>query len=396
MGVGTTSVFIHRRRPEDLIVPLGILGSITQAAAAQPMRVGQGNLTAYRPMQGPNSYGVFGATAVQEVHEADDALGPGIRLNTDFDNGGATQDRLLGGSTIGNENDLIQIVIEPVANGHDWVLVVGDDLAVFPAYSMGTQIFVDGTTHRTDPLAFPDGHLTLFVEWATPGHGGATIDLLDATTNTVHDTLVFHTFQGIVIGLSGQDFWGMVDSFENGVLDIARGLYERGYDARYHNHNDVNAVWSAGSGPVYDEIVRSIQQQGVTHVGLFGHSHGGGGVFNLAYQLNVNRASIGTFTLDATGYIDAIEQFRRFPEKRYPVGSVSHINYFQRRLWPPARGYYTWLDANNVPLANPIGENVYDLGWRDEFGDPLNHNTIDNSIDVQIAVRNFFLAHMTR
>lgn len=77
------------------------------------------NLTAHRPQfvqdhQNPVNtpiYDPFPRTAVLEQDEMHANLGPGIRINHDFDNGGGTPDALLPGVAIPLENDLIEMTI---------------------------------------------------------------------------------------------------------------------------------------------------------------------------------------------------------------------------------------------------------------------------------------------
>jgi hypothetical protein len=133
------------------------------------------------------------------------------------------------------------------------------------------------------------------------------------------------------------------------------------------------------------------------HVGLFGHSHGGGAVFELARRLDDNRAEIGTFQLDVTGYVDAIQQGFQEARTYLPKDSQYHVNYYQTESWY-AKGGKTRHYWNATPLPNPIGFDVNeDLGWTNpRDGKPLNHGTIDNFPDVQNALIDAFEQHMTR
>jgi hypothetical protein len=345
----------------------------TSAQDTVQFNVGGPNLTAYRPMQGPNNYAPFSRTAVAEADEESETLGPGIRLNTDHDNGDQqVQDRQLIGSTIPNENDLIEINVVGSPGMNNLVLEVPEELALYLYHSKGTIIEVDEQTRRTAPFNYDvyGGGTKLFVEWASVDHGTADLKFIDADTETVLDTLTFHTFEGIVVGLSGQDWAGAVNIFENGMLDVSKELYKRGFDVRYYNQDQVQ-VYPVGSGPVYDEIVHSINEQGVEHVGLFGHSHGGGAVFGLARRL-ANQGDVGSYQLDVTAYVDAILKGSGGSERRLPVATEHHVNFYQTRRNPPVNGHKTDRESDYSPVESPIGYDVNEqLGWTDPEGNPL-------------------------
>jgi hypothetical protein len=49
------------------------------------------------------------------------------------------------------------------------------------------------------------GTAKVFVEWAVPTHGEATLELVDANNNNEEiDLLKFHSFKGLVIDFSGE------------------------------------------------------------------------------------------------------------------------------------------------------------------------------------------------
>jgi len=308
---------------------------------------GGGNLTAYRPIQsivgGAPSYAPFSATpvAVAEGDEADFELGPGIRLNTDFDNGSSTADRWMAGTTVPNENDLIRIDITGVLGAHDLVLVVDENLQLFPAHSMGTPIFVDATSNQTDPLTFANNNRTFYVGWAAAGHDApAFIQLIDPTDpGNILDTLVFHTFTSIVIGYSGETAFGG-DWLAHPTRNIADDFYNRGYDVHYYDVHTQNITWnhSTTPGQSASEVRNAIANRGVSHVGLFGWSHGGGAVYEMTRFLSQAQSSLPSFTVDATAYIDAVSWSREHPfpqsiqfeaERRSPLLTLAHANWYQ-------------------------------------------------------------------
>ncbi|MDE0930439.1 MAG: hypothetical protein OSA77_07120, partial [Halioglobus sp.] len=137
------------------------------------------------------------------------------------------------------------------------------------------------------------------------------------------------------------------------------------------------AVASDGSGVVYDEIVDAVQNRGVTSLGLYGFSHGGGSVYDLAERLYTNKASIGDFEIDFTGYIDSIENDSDVDldaEIRRPIDTKYHVNYYQHWGFIPPWGY---------PVAGAdVDVNVTSTSW----GSFLWHITITNSADVQAGI----------
>jgi hypothetical protein len=130
---------------------------------------------------------------------------------------------------------------------------------------------VNASTRRTDPLTFTNGSLTLFVEWNPNEHGTADLKLINTSANTVIDTLTFHSFNGIVIGFSGETAGGWVglnqlsNYLDHPTYDIAIDFYNRGYDSHYYD------VWkhsgtSNFSGPAYYEAVNAVQNRMVANL----------------------------------------------------------------------------------------------------------------------------------
>ena len=138
-----------------------------------------------------------------------------------------------------------------------------------------------------------------------------------------------------------------------------------------------NKVEADGSGEVYDEIVSAVQNRGVTSIGFYGFSHGGGSIYDLSERLDTNKASIGAFDIAFTGYIDSIENDSDVdlaPEVRLPIGSGYHVNYYQSfGIVPP------W--GSSVPGAD-VNVNVTATFW----GFLLVHISITNSGVVQSGI----------
>jgi hypothetical protein len=339
-----------------------------------------GNLTAYRSMHGPNgSYGLFTKTAVAEANESSPTLGPGIRLNWDHDNGSSEQDRIrINSIPIPGENDLIEIRVDVPAGANNLVLEVAWNMTLFTSAQGGTPVTLTEheafVSRRTVPLAVTGGSQTFFVQWHGD-HGIGDIKLVNANTENVVDTLKFHSFQSIVIGFSGEtagSFLGNMPYLEQPTYDIAVDFYNRGYDAYYYDvfwHSPTGAQPPGLAGRAVDDVLAAIRYRGVTHVGSFGWSHGGGATYLLMQTLNklkdLNLLK-EAFTVDATAYIDAVRYdafsgtFNPFPEPRKPVLTSAHANWYQTNITPFQGTSVTGsdIDVDFTPQLDP--ENILD------------------------------------
>jgi hypothetical protein len=161
-------------------------------------------------------------------------------------------------------------------------------------------------------------------------------------------------------------------------------LHEEAYDSHMYVENDVAAD---GSGAVYDEIVSAVQDRGVTSIAFYSFSHGGGSIYDLSERLDANKATIGTFDILFTAYIDGIENDSDFdldPEVRLPVSTAYHVNYYQSfGIIPP------W--GSSVPGAD-VDVNVTGTLW----GFLLVHISITNSSIVQAGIHDPLVARVPR
>jgi hypothetical protein len=180
-----------------------------------------------------------------------------------------------------------------------------------------------------------------------------------------------------VIGLDGE-FQTPTDPpgpVNEGIPEMAIELHSTGYDVHMY---DEDAVAANGSGAVYNEIVDAIQKRGVTSVAMYGFSHGGGSIYDLANLLDANRASIGAFTIVYTAYIDGLENDSSADlnsEVRLPPTTAFHVNYYQRNL------FSLGIWGNSVPGAD-IDVNVTQQPW----GGGILHFTITLSPQVQAGL----------
>lgn len=338
-----------------------------------------GDLTAYRPQHALLSYAPFQRHAVSESDEQSFSLGPGIRINAPGDT-----------DPMG-EDDLIELDIAVWPPGADVVLRRTDPaLRVWLTANKapGSQlVFTDDRTPRL--LAGQNDSLTVWVEWAAPRHGTADLVLETRCGRTPLDVVRFHTFRSIVIALGGRNqVPADPPSPGHGTFVVAVDLYNRGYDVWMY---DEDAVDSLGRGAAYNEVVTGIVNRQVYQVAAFGHSHGGGSVFDLIQRLDDQRAAIqaagGTFSVPFTAYVDAItnQEFNPFPEGDLPPSSVYHLNLYQ---------------PYGLLHGVPIGGSMPPPSGLDVTGPPLflnvDHYTIDDAPSVRSRVKTDLESHVDR
>jgi hypothetical protein len=330
-------------------------------------------LTAHRPQHGAG-YFPFARTSVPELQEDDPVLGPGIRRNGpgEIDPAG--------------EDDLVEVVVGRVLRGTALVLErSGPELAVWTTRTRqpGTQVPFTGM--RSQPLSFGgDPSLHVWVEWTGTAHGTRRLSLEADGSGILLDRLTFHSFRSIVVALGGE---GQSPSLpldpNHGTFVVGTELYELGYDVHMY---DEDGVTSTGSGPVYDEVVNSVQSRGVADVAVFGYSHGGGSTHDLAERLDAFRAGIGTFAIPFTSYVDGVENDSDIdtdPELRYPPSSAFHANHYQRGTFADF-----FLDGGPVPGSSPppSGLDVETTTW----GAGATHFIVDDFMQV----RDFILLNL--
>ena len=208
---------------------------------------------------------------------------------------------------------------------------------------------------------------------------------MNNSTSQVIDTLTFHTFKAIVIGLSGEQISdsGSSDALDNGMFTFSERLYDIGYDIHYFNEDEVGVF---GQGAAYDEAVAAVQDRFVNDIGIFGHSHGGGSTYLLANRLDDKRPEIGNFAVAMTTYVDAIVQGSVNPETRLPPSTQYHVNYYQRRVIVSLG-----LAGDIVPGAD-VNLNVNETGW----GVDDTHGTIDDNPILHNLLVAEFENHMIR
>jgi hypothetical protein len=334
------------------------------------------DLTAYRPAS--EAYGApLQRGAVPDLLE--ESPGAGIRINGDDDNGNAQPDRDDVG--VPGENDLIEITVtlDPPtpAPGFEYVLERSNaNLRVWNEATKATEVITAGDTAVLTPVAVTS---TLWVENPAGGAADLTLQARPAGGGPVvaSDLVHFYPFQGVVIALGGRDQVPADppnDPGNQGTFDLAITLYHSGYDVHMYDEDDVEAD---GSGAAFNEVVSAVQNRGVSSVTIFGYSHGAGSTQDLSVRLDDNRGSIGTFSIDYTAYMDAIEndgEFTFTAEAIPPASTQFHDNYYER-ICPFV--VLVRLCGQSIP-GSDLDLNVNTTPW----GVDLGHFEIDDAPEV--------------
>lgn len=381
---GTATVGgLHAERPEDLTDA----SCVFVQELSERCDIPTVELTAYRPQS--EFYGApFLRRAIPD--ELEFTPGVGIRVNGDDDNGNGSADA-NDGSVIG-ENDLIEITLATsmpmIPDGLEYVLIrIDGDARVWDSATKGVAIV---GAAESAPLSFAGGPITAWVE--KPDVGSSRLTLAARRTRdgsiVASDELSFFAFGSIVIALGGEDQVPADPPLapgNHGTFAIAIDLYELGYDVHMY---DEDVVTSNGSGAAYNEVVRAVRDRAVESIAIYGYSHGAGSTNDLAIRLDDNRATIGNFSIDFTGYVDAINNTSDidiFTETALPQSTAYHANYYEH----PGCGLFSLCGG---PIAGADFDlNVTSTPW----GAGLTHFTIDDAPDVKLGLMNQLIMQVT-
>lgn len=330
------------------------------------------HLTAYRPQHGAG-YSPFARTAVSEADKMDPVRGPGIRMNAanDVDPAG--------------EDDLTEVVAVFDPPGARLALRRGNSaLRVWTTRNRqpGTEIVFVGDKTGVLPISSEQTELTLWVEWASPPHGQAELHIESPAVNVPKDTLLFHSFQSIVIALGGESQVPTDPPDSNhGTFIAAQALYRRGFDVHMY---DEDGVAADGTGIVFNEAATAIRDRSVSTVAIFGYSHGGGSTYDLADLLDLSRPTLGVFEIAFTSYVDSVSNnsdVDTAQELRRPPSSDFHLNHYQHGSFFQDLG----LDGGPVSNSNPppTGLDVETTAW----GAGCTHFQVDDFLEVLTLLR---------
>lgn len=332
-----------------------------------------GNLIAHRPQRGAG-YFPMTRTPVADIDEMNDATGPGIRINAPGD------------ADAQGEDDLIEVIVN--ASPATIPVALRRESSALRAWTSrtkqpGTEIIF--TNDKTGAIPLVSGAATVWIEWAMPAHGLATLSLEPLDANYTFDEIRFHSFRSIIMSLGGESQVPSVPvDVNHGTFVVGIALYNRGYDVFLHDEDDVAAD---GSGPAYTEVVNAIMNRRVDRVAIFGYSHGGGSTYDLSERLDVNRAGIGIFEILVTSYVDAVENDSDIDvdqELRRPPSTGWHANHYQVGTLADFL-----LDGGPVPNSNPAptGLNVETTPW----GAGATHFQVDDFVQVRSYIETNFV-----
>src|SRR5262249_40768253 len=314
---------------------------------------------------------------VPEVSESDPKLGPGIRVNGDDDNANGRADYLDATTSAGGDNDLVRV--DALGTGSTFNLAWTGPLAVWSAPTKSAAISNGGSVAAGQ---------SLWVEYTSTTHtvgtsATMTLSVTDVTagaTTTATDSIVFHSFQSVVIAIGGntQDPSKFGDP-NLGAFTMAGTLYDKGYDVHMYAENQIQ---STGRGAAYDEVVSAVLNRNADNVAIFGYGWGGGATYDLSKALSANSAlKPAGYKLRFTAYVDGIRHGSITSETRLPVGTAYHDNFYERRDF--------LIKGNSVSGAH--NTNVTSTSW----GKSLTHTTIDDSPTLQGLLLGDLIARVT-
>lgn len=376
-GVGTEGSYgtslvggMRAERPDDLSDPQCVFVQDLSERCDLPIM----ELTAYRPQS--EAYGVpLQRRAIPEEQEL--SPGAGIRINGDDDNGNGMPD--IDDIGVTGENDLIEITLTASLptppDGTEYVLTRSDaDLRVWAASTKGSEIL--GASDSA-VLSLAGGPLTVWAERLDSGTTNLALvarRLADQAVVAADEVDLF-AFTSVVIALGGEDQVPADPPLEpanHGMFQVAIDLYELGYDVHMY---DEDVVAASGAGAAFNEVESAVRDRSVGSVAIFGYSHGGGSTNDLARRLDQNRATIGTFSIDFTGYVDGIDNDSNIDigtETELPPSTAYHVNYYQN----PGCGLFALC-------GGPIAGAAFDLDvTTTPWGAGLGHFTVDDAPEV--------------
>jgi hypothetical protein len=381
---GTSSIAgVGAERIEDFLDPVCAFTQELLGRCDLPLL----EMTAYRPQSE-----AYGLPLQRSAVPTDELLDPGvgIRINGDDDDGDGTPDR--DDPDVVGENDLIEVVLtaDPALppTGQEYVLQrTSGTIRVWEDASKQTEVILVGDE---SVLTLVAGTQTVWVE----NHDAGMADLVFLVRSvgdqaTVASTGIrFQAFTSIVIALGGEsqaadDPPTQPDNY--GTFNLAIELYALGYDVHMYDEDLVDAL---GAGAVYDELVSAIGERGVTHLAIFGYSHGAGSTNDLARRLDDNRGAIGEFSIDFTAYVDAIDNRTDFDlatETQLPPTTAHHVSYYEHP------GCASFVLCGGPISGADLNLNVTATAW----GSGLTHFTIDDAPEVLNGVRDNLMQQVT-
>ncbi|MGH9869082.1 MAG: hypothetical protein ACREAA_13070 [Candidatus Polarisedimenticolia bacterium] len=377
---------VSAERPDDTLDPVCTRVQDLSQRCDGPFVPAVLAMTAYRPTTGGASGAAFLRRAVPESEEL--TPGAGIRVNGDDDNGNAQPDR--DDSVVTGENDLIEVVlaVDPQVppSGFEYALIrTSTSIRVWASPTKDVEVVPGGSA----VLTFMSSTQTVWVE--NPAGGLSDLELVARSSpggsTVASDSVHVYPFTSVIIALGGE---GQVpadpplEPTNHGMFQLAITLHQKGYDVHMY---DEDVVPASGAGAAFNEVASAIQNRGVGGVAIFGYSHGGGSTNDLARRLDAQRATLGTFSIDFTAYVDGIDNDSDFdidPETALPPTTGFHANWYQH----PGCGF---LQLCGGPVSGAdINVNVTATPW----GAALTHFTIDDAPQLLSDLLGLVMTHV--
>jgi len=143
--------------------------------------------------------------------------------------------------------------------------------------------------------------------------------------------------------------------------------------------NVIAGVCGGGAAGAELDVKQKFNHDGVLHLAAYGHSHGGGTLFKMSEHLAAASAAgnIRNYSLDWTGYIDAIRVDLPLPDKetREPKLTKYHFNRWQSVEWAPVD---FGLHGDATVITDGIPNSQANMDTR-TFPNPQDGNNLDHT-----------------
>ena len=362
-----TAADCHRVTPSDRVGFLSnyrVFAIEIPISPQQPKGIGFADLTplirVYRPklVQKQVPWDVPRASKVIPRFQYKLGGGVGIRVNRDDDNNNTIKDADDPGH-VDEENDLIEVeYLSPqIPEGFDLVIRTPPALRVWNHYKRSELLVEAGAEAIIPKISTPSWyHLEssriFWIECIKPFDRGELEFILrpqDGRKDVPIYKIPFRSFKVFFVGFSGDTtlFRGFdlpEQARENGMFTVSKMLYFSGFNVAYYNEN---VVKHNGDGQAFLEASRQIQTCDISEMVFFGHSHGGGALYNLALRLS---SILGSCKCGFSAYIDAIKAGEMEPEDRHPPGFL--LNFYQLNILKSAGflhgTHVRWAENHNL------------------------------------------------
>jgi len=364
-----------------------VMGDGQQCMAQLEVAVGEVDLVAHRPQ---TEFFDFEAHTIPDGDEENP--GAGIRLNGDDDDTNGAPD--FDDFVVPNDqevldNDLLKVDVTlepyPPPSGVRYFLTRSTS-----AIKVWTESAIVLNNTDEEELVFgasadPD---VLWIEAAEPGASVLTLEVRDEDTGDVlaSDSIRFFTFSSIVVALGGEGQTPMdaaAPGFNSnlGMFQVATALYDDGYDVHMFDEDSVN---TNGDGETLAEIQSAVTERNVNAVAIYGYSHGGGSVEDLADALG------GLVQIAFTGYIDAVDQALANTlgqETDRPPGTAFHLNIYQEN---------DEFELGGGPIVGLLAQDIEVNVTQTPWGAMLDHFTIDDDPNVHALITTHLTQRIAR